>query len=175
MKRYDPTCVEVCDNRRCDNVNDTRVQTSESTSTDNHRSGSEKKHSGVHHTQIQAPDVREALATITPPHNNHDVSDQVGGMVASRRRRIAFCFNQGPFQAPTTSTAERGIQTRYIKRPQVIECRQTISPSKNIHFPGVQHRCMRTSRRRMDRIRIWGQRLRLGRKYRSKPSPGGRI
>ena len=172
MKRYDPTCVEVCDNRRCESVSDTRVHTKDST---NDRHPGRERQSRVHRTQIQAPDVRETLPTITAAHDDHDAPDQVGGMVASRRWRVAISFNEGPFQAPTGSTTERGIQTGYIERPQVIECRQTIPPSENIDLAAIQHRCMRTSRCRMQRIRIWGQRLRLGRKGRGKPSSGGRV
>lgn len=35
-------------------------------------------------TKVKAPYVGETLPTVTSPDNDHDVPDQVGGMIASR-------------------------------------------------------------------------------------------
>lgn len=124
-KRYDPTCVDVCDSLCIWTLVWTRVHTM--LAGGGGRTGlafcSNFSSSGNRDpTDIQHMHIRKRIHAITAPINDHLLPDQIRRMVSLGNRHIP---------ARTPFMPHERIRIRDIARPDVVQCRVAVSAGKD--------------------------------------------
>src|SRR5258706_1168507 len=58
-----------------------------------------RKGNGVSRTEVQNPNIAETVTTIAPSNDDHNVSNEVRGMIPSRTWFFPVCLEQLPFHS----------------------------------------------------------------------------
>jgi hypothetical protein len=130
MNKYEPTCVEVCDNRLC--------LTSVLTNVHVRVSASQCVVATFILTQIQHMDISKAGVAIASTVNNHLVADEVGGVVS---------LLVGHITAGSPFLPGQAVLVTNVQGPDVIQCSLTVAATKDDQVVAVQHGGMGSTRR----------------------------
>ena len=106
-----------------------------------HVSDVNKKESGgkCRRTKVQNPDIAETVAAVAASNHNHNVSDEVRGMVPSRSRFFPMSLEELPLHLLHGHARVQG--------PDIIECLDAVAPSEYIQPVTVEHGRVRAPRK----------------------------
>ena len=96
---------------------------------------------GSARTEVETPNVLEALAAVAASDDDHDVLHQIGGVVAARGRPLASRDGDLLPAHPVEGAAD-------VERPDVVQRLQPVPAAENPDLVLVQHRRVRAPRRR---------------------------
>ncbi len=93
-------------------------------------------------TEVETPDIREALPAVAPAHDDHDVPDQVRRVVPARRRPLAPRLDMLPPHALR--------RPAHVEGPNVVQRRGSVPSAENPELALVEHGCVGPTRWRDD-------------------------